>query len=96
MHLFGALCLFVTLSTACGLRCYTCTATQPRSCIDTKSCPVIFNRCYSLKFDGKLLSCGGAMACCEGDLCNSATLTRPSVVLLLVSSAAIALLNSHS
>ncbi|AWP07375.1 putative prostate stem cell antigen-like [Scophthalmus maximus] len=105
MHLFGALCLFVTLSTACGLRCYTCTATQPRSCIDTKSCPVIFNRCYSLKFDGydmvtkgcqTSIACGGAMACCEGDLCNSATLTRPSVVLLLVSSAAIALLNSHS
>lgn len=41
------------LCIACGLRCYTCTAADPKSCTDTKSCPVIFNRCFSLRVDGK-------------------------------------------
>ncbi|XP_053276587.1 lymphocyte antigen 6S [Pleuronectes platessa] len=100
MQLFGALVLFTTLSTACGLRCYTCTATEPKSCTDTKSCAVIFNRCFSLKVEGynmvskgcqTSIICGGSMDCCEGDLCNSATLTGPSVILLLVSSAILTL-----
>ncbi|KAK5870964.1 hypothetical protein PBY51_003868 [Eleginops maclovinus] len=52
MKLYGVLILFITLSAVCGLRCYTCTATDPKSCIDTKSCPVIFNRCFSLRIDG--------------------------------------------
>uniref|UniRef100_A0A8C2WZP9 UPAR/Ly6 domain-containing protein n=1 Tax=Cyclopterus lumpus TaxID=8103 RepID=A0A8C2WZP9_CYCLU len=81
----------VSLCPACGLRCYTCTATDPRSCTDTKSCSVIFNRCFSLRVDGKCLVCAGAMDCCEGNLCNSATPTGPSVILLLVSSAMITL-----
>ncbi|XP_049435270.1 lymphocyte antigen 6G-like isoform X1 [Epinephelus fuscoguttatus] len=98
--LYGALILFMTLSTACGLRCYTCTATDPHSCTDTKSCPVIFNRCFSLRIDGynmvtkgcqTSIACVGAMACCEGNLCNSAIPTGPSVILLLVSSAIITL-----
>ncbi|XP_033946618.1 lymphocyte antigen 6G-like [Pseudochaenichthys georgianus] len=98
MKLFGALILFITLSAACGLRCYTCTATDPKSCIDTKSCPVIFNRCFSLRLDGytmvtkgclSSIACGGAMACCEGNLCNSALPTAPCVILLLVSLASI-------
>ncbi|XP_038558386.1 lymphocyte antigen 6G-like [Micropterus salmoides] len=100
MHLYGALMLFMTLSTASGLRCYTCTATNPKSCIDTKSCPVIFNRCFSLRVDGydmitkgcqTSIACGGAIACCEGDLCNSAISYGHSVILLLGSSAIITL-----
>ncbi|XP_019954593.2 lymphocyte antigen 6S-like [Paralichthys olivaceus] len=100
MQLFGALVLFMTLSTACGLRCYTCTATKPKSCTDTKACPVIFNRCFSLKVDKynivtkgcqTSMVCGGAMDCCKGDLCNSAALIAPSVILLLVPSAIITL-----
>ncbi|CAK6950702.1 lymphocyte antigen 6S-like [Scomber scombrus] len=84
---------------ACGLRCYTCTAADPKSCTDTKSCSVIFNRCFSLRVDGydmvtkgcqTSMACGGAMACCEGNLCNSATSSVPSVILLLVSSAIMA------
>ncbi|XP_034451949.1 lymphocyte antigen 6B-like [Hippoglossus hippoglossus] len=101
MQLCGALVLFATLSTACGLRCYTCTASEPKSCTDTKSCSVIFNRCFSLKVEGynivtkgcqTSMVCGGAMDCCEGNLCNSAALTGPSVILLLVSSTIITLL----
>ncbi|KAF1389355.1 hypothetical protein PFLUV_G00072570 [Perca fluviatilis] len=100
MQLYGALILFMTLSTACGLRCYTCTATDPKSCTDTKSCPVIFNRCFSLRIDGynmvtkgcqTSLACVGAMACCEGNLCNSVIPTGPCGILLLVSSAIITL-----
>ncbi|XP_030594100.1 lymphocyte antigen 6G-like isoform X2 [Archocentrus centrarchus] len=96
MQLYGALILCVTLSAACGLRCYTCTATDPKSCIDTKSCPVIFNRCFSLRVDGYNLVakgcqtsalCVGAVSCCQGDLCNSTIPTGPSAILLLVSSA---------
>uniref|UniRef100_A0A8C4NZ11 Uncharacterized protein n=1 Tax=Dicentrarchus labrax TaxID=13489 RepID=A0A8C4NZ11_DICLA len=79
----------------CGLRCYTCTAADPKSCTDTKSCSVIFNRCYSMVTKGcqTSIACVGAMKCCEGDLCNSAMPTGPSVVLLLVSSAIITLLH---
>ncbi|KAI3372708.1 hypothetical protein L3Q82_023171, partial [Scortum barcoo] len=43
-------CVSFTME-AFGLRCYTCTATDPKSCTDTKSCPVIFNRCFSLRVD---------------------------------------------
>uniref|UniRef100_A0A3Q0R5T9 UPAR/Ly6 domain-containing protein n=1 Tax=Amphilophus citrinellus TaxID=61819 RepID=A0A3Q0R5T9_AMPCI len=89
------MCVKLFLFIACGLRCYTCTATDPKSCIDTKSCPVIFNRCFSLRVDGELFSpgcqtsalCVGAVSCCQGDLCNSTIPTGPSAILLLVSSA---------
>uniref|UniRef100_A0A3Q3WHT6 UPAR/Ly6 domain-containing protein n=1 Tax=Mola mola TaxID=94237 RepID=A0A3Q3WHT6_MOLML len=83
--------LYITLS--CGLRCYTCTATDPKSCTDTKSCPVIFNRCYNMVTKGcqTSLACIEAMACCKGSLCNSAKPTVCSVLLLLVSSAIVTL-----
>uniref|UniRef100_A0A3P9BR27 UPAR/Ly6 domain-containing protein n=1 Tax=Maylandia zebra TaxID=106582 RepID=A0A3P9BR27_9CICH len=79
--------LFVSI--VCGLRCYTCTAADPKSCIDSKS---FFSSClagYNLVTKGCQTSaiCGGAMACCEGDLCNSTAPTGPSALLLLVSSA---------
>ena len=149
LELTGVLCLCI----ACALRCFTCTATDPKSCTDTKSCPVIFNRCFSLRVDGKFflalywelislqtasaicwcseswvaiihtsvcsvqcflkvfpmcflgydvvtkgcqtsIACIGAMACCEGDLCNSAVPAASSAILLLVSSAIIALVLS--
>ncbi|XP_042345007.1 lymphocyte antigen 6G-like [Plectropomus leopardus] len=95
MQLYGALILFMTLSTACGLRCFTCTAADPHSCTDTKSCPVIFDRCFSVRVDGfnvvtkgcqNRLTCVGAMGCCEGNLCNSATPAGPGILFLLLSS----------
>lgn len=101
MKSYGALILFMILSTACGLRCYTCTVADPKSCTDTKSCPVLFNRCFSLRVDGldavtkgcqNNIACIGAMSCCEGNLCNSAVPTGPGVLLLLVSSAIVTLL----
>ncbi|KAM4616968.1 lymphocyte antigen 6S-like [Polymixia lowei] len=102
MRWCGALAvLLMTLSTAFGLRCYTCTAAEPGTCLDIKTCPIIFNRCYTLKVDGyyKMVSkgcqismaCGGAMSCCDGDLCNSAKHIGPSFILLVVSSAIITL-----
>lgn len=100
MQFYGALLLFLAVSTAGGLRCYTCTAADPKSCTDTKSCPVIFNRCFSLRVDGynmvtkgcqTSIACHGAMKCCEGSLCNSAIPTGSNVILLLVSSAVITL-----
>ncbi|KAM6965384.1 uncharacterized protein FYW47_007727 [Aplochiton taeniatus] len=91
----------VCLSVACGLRCYTCTAAEPSSCTDTESCTVIFNRCFSLTIDGlpnvvtkgclHSVACVGAMSCCEGNLCNTATYASPSVLLLTLSSALITL-----
>ncbi|XP_061586044.1 lymphocyte antigen 6G-like [Cololabis saira] len=95
MQLYGALILFATLSAACGLRCYSCTAAEPKSCTDTKACSVLFDRCFSLRVDGtnvvtkgcqNSVLCISPINCCEGDLCNSALPTGPSVILLLVSS----------
>ncbi|XP_053276239.1 CD59 glycoprotein [Pleuronectes platessa] len=99
MQLFGALVLFTTLSTACGLRCYNCTGLMSTNCKDTESCAVGLDRCGSLKVEGygvykgclPNVACVAPIACCEGDLCNSAALTGPSVILLLVSSAIITL-----
>ncbi|XP_039463717.1 CD59 glycoprotein-like [Oreochromis aureus] len=96
MQLYAALILSVTLSAACGLRCYTCYHSDPKSCIDTTSCLPGFERCYSLKVVGlnavtkgclNSAACVGPMSCCEGNLCNSAIPTGPSAILLLVSSA---------
>uniref|UniRef100_A0A669BWX0 UPAR/Ly6 domain-containing protein n=2 Tax=Oreochromis TaxID=8139 RepID=A0A669BWX0_ORENI len=90
MQLYAALILSVTLSAACGLRCYTCSATaNPKSCTDTTSCASVFNRCLNAVTKGCLNSaaCVWPMSCCEGNLCNSAIPTGPSAILLLVSSA---------
>uniref|UniRef100_A0A3Q0REF7 UPAR/Ly6 domain-containing protein n=1 Tax=Amphilophus citrinellus TaxID=61819 RepID=A0A3Q0REF7_AMPCI len=94
MQLYGALILCVTLSAACALKCYTCTAADPKSCTDTTTCPVIFNRCFDLVTKGCQTSvlCVGAVSCCEGDLCNGTIPTGPSAILLLVSSAILKLL----
>ncbi|XP_055017906.1 uncharacterized protein LOC110155955 [Boleophthalmus pectinirostris] len=99
MTICRALILVLNISIACGLRCYTCTAAEPRSCTDTKSCPVIFNRCFSLSVHGydavtkgcqTSIACVGPMKCCEGDLCNGARqFTGPSFLLLFLSSTAI-------
>ncbi|XP_018553086.1 CD59 glycoprotein [Lates calcarifer] len=106
MQLYGVLAiLFMTLSTAYGLRCYTCTATTPKSCTLDYNCPAHLNRCSSLNENGLITkgcqnsnACVKPLTCCEGDLCNSATPadssfipTGPSVILLLVSSAIIPL-----
>ncbi|KAL7391481.1 hypothetical protein ABVT39_009937 [Epinephelus coioides] len=91
MQFFGALILFMTLSAACGLRCYTCTATDPYSCTAFTTCPATSDRCFSLREDGYFRvtrgcqtssACEGAMVCCMWDLCNGAMLfpPRPSLV----------------
>ncbi|XP_039476778.1 lymphocyte antigen 6G-like [Oreochromis aureus] len=96
MKLLGALILVLSLSAACGLRCYSCTASDPHSCTQTTTCSYPFNRCYTLYVSGTVTkgcqysaSCIKPFSCCEGNLCNSAIPTGPSVVLLLVSSAII-------
>uniref|UniRef100_A0A4W6CA50 UPAR/Ly6 domain-containing protein n=1 Tax=Lates calcarifer TaxID=8187 RepID=A0A4W6CA50_LATCA len=85
-------------STACGIKCYSCGPTDPKSCTTTLSCSDPFNRCFSLDVNGVTTKgcqsnafCVKPMDCCEGDLCNSAIPTGPSVILLLVSSAIITL-----
>ncbi|XP_039906440.1 lymphocyte antigen 6G-like [Simochromis diagramma] len=96
MQLYGALILCVTLSAACGLRCYTCENLDPKSCTDTITCGYGRDRCGTLRVNGlnvvtkgclpKAL-CVGLFTCCEGDLCNSAIPTGPSAIVLLVTSA---------
>ncbi|XP_032434731.1 lymphocyte antigen 6G-like [Xiphophorus hellerii] len=94
MQLYGVLILFLSFSAACGLRCYTCVAAEPNSCTEITTCPVLFNRCSSLKTDGLVTKscmistgCIGPISCCEKDLCNGAVPTGPGVTLLLLSSA---------
>ncbi|KAM9743614.1 uncharacterized protein ACNS7B_011065 isoform 2-T2 [Menidia menidia] len=100
MQPYGVLILFLTLSAASGLRCFTCTAAEPKSCTDTKACPVLFDRCFSVKVDGLDVVTKGCqnsnlcletMNCCEGDLCNSSLQISPSLILLLLSSAILTL-----
>ncbi|XP_053181666.1 lymphocyte antigen 6G-like [Scomber japonicus] len=98
MQLYGALILFLTLSTACGLRCYTCETINPKSCTEIQTCPADFKICFSLTLDRIITkgcstsdSCESPMTCCDRDLCNGATPNGPSVILLLVSSAIITL-----
>ncbi|XP_067432880.1 lymphocyte antigen 6G-like [Thunnus thynnus] len=98
MQLYGALILFLTLSTARGLKCYACANTEPESCTLIETCTGTSNRCFSVEKNylvakGCLTSdiCEKPAACCEGDLCNNAIPTGPSVILLLVSSAIITL-----
>ncbi|XP_056231817.1 ly6/PLAUR domain-containing protein 3-like [Seriola aureovittata] len=80
MQLYVVLTILVmTLSTASGLRCFTCVTTDPESCTLISTCPAFFNRCFSLEVNGLVTKgclhsalCVNPMDCCEGDLCNSA------------------------
>ncbi|XP_044231576.1 lymphocyte antigen 6G-like isoform X2 [Thunnus albacares] len=98
MQLYGALILFLTLSTAHGLKCYTCEKAEPKSCTKDVVCDDKSHRCFSKNETGLITmgchnsdACASPMSCCEGDLCNNAIPTGPSVILLLVSSAIITL-----
>ncbi|XP_018552741.2 uncharacterized protein LOC108897514 isoform X1 [Lates calcarifer] len=98
MRLYGALILFMTLSTVCGLRCYTCDPTNTKSCTDISDCPPLMDHCFSANMNGIIRKgcmnsalCVNPMSCCDEDLCNSASPTGTSVILLLVSSAIITL-----
>ncbi|XP_067431790.1 lymphocyte antigen 6S-like [Thunnus thynnus] len=104
MQLYGALILFLTLSTACGLKCYTCADTDPKSCTKVITCSQLKplhlhgSECFgnppnnlTTKSCHNSDACVSPISCCEGDLCNNAIPTGPSVILLLVSSAIITL-----
>ncbi|XP_029366794.1 prostate stem cell antigen-like isoform X4 [Echeneis naucrates] len=94
MRLYGALILFMLLSTACGLKCYTCVSTHIESCTRAINCVEPLNRCFSMNVTGvitkgcrKAINCLSNMRCCEEDMCNSATASGPTAVLLLAASA---------
>ncbi|XP_063346763.1 lymphocyte antigen 6S-like [Pelmatolapia mariae] len=96
MKLLGALILVLSLSAACGLKCYVCAFSDPHSCTNVLTCPTGMDRCFSLTTSGTVTKgcqfpdlCVSPMSCCEGNLCNSAIPTGPSVMFLLVSSAII-------
>ncbi|XP_034398568.1 lymphocyte antigen 6G-like [Cyclopterus lumpus] len=95
MHLYGALILFVTLSAACGLSCYSCIG---QTCNDQITCPAGFDRCSTLLVNDIMTKscmnnklCVDPIQCCTSNLCNSAMPTGSSVLLLLASSAIITL-----
>uniref|UniRef100_A0A4W6CBU4 UPAR/Ly6 domain-containing protein n=1 Tax=Lates calcarifer TaxID=8187 RepID=A0A4W6CBU4_LATCA len=84
--------------TACGLRCYRCGSSDPKSCTWILTFPHPFDCYFPSCFTGAITKgckesalCVKPMSCREGDLCNSAIPTGPSVILLLVSSAIITL-----
>uniref|UniRef100_A0A672J507 Prostate stem cell antigen-like n=2 Tax=Salarias fasciatus TaxID=181472 RepID=A0A672J507_SALFA len=88
----------MTLSTACGLRCYSCVTSDSHSCKNYVTCPPVFDRCFTLdklnlitKGCQSSIACIGGMECCSKDLCNSTGAAGPSIVLLLASSAIITL-----
>uniref|UniRef100_A0A3Q1J6S8 UPAR/Ly6 domain-containing protein n=1 Tax=Anabas testudineus TaxID=64144 RepID=A0A3Q1J6S8_ANATE len=82
---------------SCGITCYQCLAAKAEACKETTTCSSPLNRCFSLSLGLFTKGCQTSYACipgagcCEGDLCNSAITTGPSVILLLVSSAIITL-----
>ncbi|XP_030213528.1 ly6/PLAUR domain-containing protein 6-like [Gadus morhua] len=93
--------LSLTISTAGGIKCYSCVLTEdPLSCLKTEECPSM-DRCYSLDLTGHgggltkgclpSVACalGPVGACCEGDLCNLGNATGSSFILLLLSTAAL-------
>ncbi|KAM7391367.1 hypothetical protein PAMP_022063 [Pampus punctatissimus] len=96
MQFYGALILFLTLATACGLKCYNCGPNDPKSCQTVVSCPAELDRCSSVEMNGMMLrscilkaACVDPISCCDKDLCNNAIPTGPSIILMLVSSAII-------
>ncbi|XP_040898897.1 lymphocyte antigen 6G-like [Toxotes jaculatrix] len=98
MRLYAALILFMILSTACGLQCYSCAKAHPKACTEIITCPESMKSCvsaivngYATKYCMQSEHCEKPLACCEQDLCNSAIPAGPSVILLLTSSAIIIL-----
>ncbi|XP_068461277.1 three-finger toxin MALT0070C-like [Clinocottus analis] len=95
MHLYGALILLVTVSAACGLDCYSCAG---KSCVTKITCPAALDRCATVTAGDAVTKscmssalCSDAIKCCSMNLCNGATPTGSSVLLLLASSAIISL-----
>ncbi|XP_071339362.1 protein psiI-like [Trachinotus anak] len=79
MQLYGVLMIVVmTLSTACGLTCYSCVTTEPEHCTNTSICSGFLSRCFTLKKNGFIITgchdsglCSSPLDCCREDLCNS-------------------------
>ncbi|XP_035515115.1 uncharacterized protein LOC118326255 isoform X2 [Morone saxatilis] len=96
MQFYGVLVLLVTLSTACGLKCYIGGGAdnklyEPKTCYNGERCTTVVSNGATVKDCMLSSSCHGPIKCCEEDLCNSAIPTGSSVFLLLVSSAIITL-----
>ncbi|XP_051279519.1 lymphocyte antigen 6D-like [Dicentrarchus labrax] len=96
MQFYGVLVLMVTLSTACGLKCYVCTSgsesCQPQTCLSMMdSCSTTTMKGVTIKSCMMSNACIGPIKCCKEDLCNSAIPTGSSVFLLMVSTAIITL-----
>lgn len=49
------LCDFRSFQTACGLTCYQCVTTDPKSCTTTVKCPPELDRCSTVEFNGNKL-----------------------------------------
>nr|XP_040025041.1 lymphocyte antigen 6G-like [Gasterosteus aculeatus aculeatus] len=97
MHFYGALILFVTVSAACGLTCYSC---EGKGCTNTTTCPSGLDHCNIKEVNGVVTkSCMNSALCvapiptpcCSTDLCNGATPAASSILLLMASSAIVTL-----
>nr|XP_040051345.1 lymphocyte antigen 6C2-like [Gasterosteus aculeatus aculeatus] len=76
MHFYGALILFVTVSAACGLTCYSC---DGKGC-NNVTCSPGLDRCSSIRHNALVTktcsnsaACVAPTTCCSTDLCNGAT-----------------------
>ncbi|CAG09244.1 unnamed protein product [Tetraodon nigroviridis] len=90
MRTYSIVILLVTLSAACGLKCYACVGDT----CTTQECPSPTDQCTTIDVNGLVTKsclasdlCVSPIKCCSTDLCNSAGFTGSSVLLLLGSAA---------
>ncbi|XP_047448454.1 CD59 glycoprotein-like [Mugil cephalus] len=85
----------ITLSTASGLKCYTCWGANPGTCNEVWQCHHHFDRCSTtivsdnqinkqcMRSDMCHIVRSTGIKCCDTDLCNGTTRNGVSVLLLL-------------